>query len=503
MALLSVSDLQKRFPGVQALDGVDFELRAGEVHALMGENGAGKSTLIKVVTGVHARDGGEIKMGEQPIRPASPADAESLGISTVFQEINLIPRLSIAENILLGRQPRHATGAINWNALEQSARQALARLGVDLDVRKELATQSIAIQQVIAIARGIALDAKVLILDEPTSSLDEKEVDELFAVIERLKSQGMAIIFVTHFLDQVYRISDRITVLRNGRRVGTWGVQELGRLDLIEQMLGRNVPAHIERQNSVAKVGGQSGCVEPVVATRALARRGAVAPFDLEIFPGEVVGLAGLLGSGRTEIARLIAGVDSATAGSMEVDGRRVSGWSPRKAIDAGIVWCPEDRKRDGVIAPLSVRENIVLSLQAARSVFQPIGKAVQNEIAARYVSRLGIKTPSLETPVGALSGGNQQKVLLARALAMEPRLIVLDEPTRGIDVGAKAEIENLIASLREAGVAILLISSELEDLVRCCGRVVVLRDRKMVGTLDQHNLTEPTIMKMIARHDE
>ena len=507
--ILTIRNLRKRFPGVLALDGVDFELAAGEVHALMGENGAGKSTLIKVLTGVHARDSGHVELDGQRMAPTSPAIAEALGISTVFQEVNLIPRLSVAENILLGRQPKNATGAIDWRTLYKMAKQTLARLGVELDVGKQLADYSIAIQQMVAIARGIALDAKVLILDEPTSSLDEKEVAHLFTIIERLRSEGMAIVFVTHFLDQVYRISDRITVLRNGRKVGTWPTGELARLDLVEHMLGRKIPQSSQERVTSSSTQSLQSSSQPVIKAHGLGRRGSVHPFDLQIFPGEVVGLAGLLGSGRSEVGRLIFGFDSATTGTLEVGGDRVVNWSPRKAIDAGIAWCPEDRKLDGVIPQLSVRENIVLALQAAKSIFRPLSRAKQDEIAQRYVDQLEIKTASLETEVGTLSGGNQQKVLLARWLAMEPKLIILDEPTRGIDVGAKAEIENLVAGLSASGVAVLLISSELEDFARCCSRVVVLRDRRIVASLDpgsnqgQNVLDESTIMQLIAHHDD
>ena len=504
MPILATKSLHKRFPGVQALDGVDFELEGGEIHALMGENGAGKSTLIKVITGVHGRDGGDVQFDGRSIKPTSPAQAEKLGISAVYQEVNLIPRLSVAENIFLGRQPKRASGIIDWPRLYQMAQELLARLGVDLNVRNDLADYSIAIQQMIAIARGIALQAKVLILDEPTSSLDEKEVTELFKLMRHLRGEGMAIIFVSHFLDQIYEISDRITVLRNGQRIGTWEVGRLDRLELVQHMLGRRLPDRADRSAGTELNGrGRFADQAPVVVARALGRRAVIEPFDLEIFPGEVIGLAGLLGSGRTEIGRLIFGIDNATTGSLEVNGQTVSNWSPRQAVDAGIAWCPEDRKRDGVIAPLSVRENIVLAMQAGRALMRPLSVKVENYVARRYVDELAVKTPSIETRVGTLSGGNQQKVLLGRWLAMEPQLLILDEPTRGIDVGAKAEIEALIVKLSQSGVAVLLISSELEDLVRCCSRIVVMRDRKVIGNLTGADIDEPTIMRMIARYGE
>ncbi len=514
MPVVTIKNLSKRFPGVLALDGVDFEINSGEVHALMGENGAGKSTLIKILAGVHKRDSGQIELDGLRIAPTSPAAAEALGISTVFQEVNLIAQLSVAENIMLGRQPKNAIGAIKWSSLNEMARQILARLGLELDVRKHLADYSIAVQQMVAIARGIALDAKVLILDEPTSSLDEKEVADLFDVIGRLREAGMGIVLVTHFLDQVYQISNRITVLRNGQHVGTWPVEKLDRLNLIQNMLGRSVPQDTTNLSPETPVGssprmsiGPTDTSRPVIATRGLGRRGSVVPFDLKIASGEVVGLAGLLGSGRSEVGRLIYGIDQATTGTLEVGGVPVGNWSPRAAIEAGILWCPEDRKLDGVITELTVRENIVLALQAARSIFKPLAKSTQIKIAAQYIDRLQIKTPSMETRVGALSGGNQQKVLLARWLAMEPKLIILDEPTRGIDVGAKAEIEKLIATLSASGVSVLLISSELEDLLRCCRRILVMRDRQMIGSLDKYqtenDFSVTSIMNLIARHDD
>lgn len=511
-AILSITNLQKRFPGVQALGGVDFTLLPGEIHALMGENGAGKSTMIKVMTGVHRRDAGEIKLDGHAIQPRSPADAEALGISTVFQEINLIPGMSVAENILLGRLPRRSWKgfhSIDWAATRRSAEAALKQLGLAIDVRRTLESLPIAVQQMVAIARAIAVDAKVLVLDEPTSSLDEKEVEELFSVMNRLRDNGVAIVFVTHFLDQVYRISDRITVLRNGTTVGAWNTHQLPRVELIQHMLGKAIAAQKNSagDSNVEEIPHAHRAETPneaaaIIAANGLGRHGSIAPFDLEISAGQSVGLAGLLGSGRSEIARLIAGLDRATSGTLTVAGNLTARWSTRTAIDSGIVYCPEDRKLDGVILQLSVRENILLGLQAARSVLSPLPMAEQIEIAKTYVDRLSIKTPSLEIPVGTLSGGNQQKVLLARWLAMKPKLIVMDEPTRGIDVGAKAEIEHLIDELQRSGVAILLISSELEDLVRCCQRVVVLRDRHVVGELPEGQIDTTTIIQMIAKHD-
>ncbi len=497
--LLSIRSLEKRFPGVIALAGVDFELQRGEVHALMGENGAGKSTLIKVLTGVHARDGGIVELDGVSIKASSPRHAESLGISTVYQEVNLVPQLSVAENISLGRQPRR-WGLISWRRLAQKADTALKQLGLSLDVRRPLSSYSIAIQQLVAIARAIDIDAKMLILDEPTSSLDQQEVELLFSVMNRLRDQGMGIVFVTHFLDQVYEISDRITVLRSGVNVGTAATGNMDRLGLIQRMLGAKWSADtVEGQTRPEKSLDDKLIV---LQTRQLGRRGSIEPFDLQIREGEVIGLAGLLGSGRTELVRLLFGLNSASTGTLEVDGQPVSRWSPRKAIDAGFAFCPEDRKREGLVEQLTVRENILLAMQAARSVGSPVPLRRQLEISRTYVDQLNIKTPGVHTRTATLSGGNQQKVLLARWLATKPRLLILDEPTRGIDIGTKAEIEALICELSAAGLAVVLISSELEDLVRCCDRVVVLRDRHVVGEVTGDELNQRCMMEMLAHHD-
>ncbi|EMI56847.1 sugar ABC transporter ATP-binding protein [Rhodopirellula sallentina] len=508
-ALLEINALQKSFPGVKALAGVDFRVRRGEVHALMGENGAGKSTLIKVLNGVHDRDSGEVRLDGQVIHPRAPTEAESLGISTVFQEVNLIPSLSVAENIALGRQPRRF-GLVNWREVKRSARTAIERLGLSIDVDRELSSYSVATQQMIAIARAINLDAKLLVLDEPTSSLDEKEVEELFSVMERLRDQGLGIVFVTHFLDQVYRICDRITVLRNGQHVGEYVTADLPRIELIAKMLGKETAdiesmeaATVAAHHQDAIADGNDTEQTAFVRAKQYGRRGAIEPFDFSIRKGEVVGLAGLLGSGRTEIARLLFGLDSPTEGTLEVDSEERTNWNPRRAIDAGIAFCPEDRKVEGVIAELSVRENIVLAMQASRSVLRTLPMKKQVALANHYIDALKIKTPSTETAVGTLSGGNQQKVLLARWLVMNPKLIILDEPTRGIDVGAKAEIETLVASLRREGMAVVFVSSELDEVVRTCQRVAVLRDQKVVGTLAGDDVNEQGIMEMIARsHD-
>ncbi len=493
--LLKVEGLTKRFVGVRALDGVSLSLQAGEIHALMGENGAGKSTLIKVLTGVHQADGGSIEFEGKTISPNSPRDAEQLGISTVYQEINLVPQLSVAENIMLGRQPRKF-GFIDWKEMRKRAREALARVRIELDVDASVGELPTALQQLVAIARALVVDARLLILDEPTSSLDEKETDALFDVMRDLRSQGLTIVFVTHFLDQVYSVTDRISVLRNGAMVGQFKTEECPRLRLVEAMLGRSVAAADGATRESAHVGGEG---EEVLGVRHARRDGVVGPIDLSVRRGDVVGLAGLLGSGRSETARLIFGIDPPDEGEVLVDGSPVDLRTPRDAIFAGIAYCSEDRKRDGILAELSVRQNIILALQASRGVTRRLSDAEQRELADRYIRALSIKTPSPETPIRALSGGNQQKVLLGRWLAMQPKVMILDEPTRGIDVGAKAEIEKVIEDLRGRGMAVLFISSELEELTRNCNRVLVLRDRRQSATLEGDEVQVDQIMHAIA----
>lgn len=500
--LLSMQGIDKAFPGVQALSRVDFSVRGGEVHALMGENGAGKSTLIKVLTGVYPKDAGRVALSGKPIQPRAPLEAEALGISTVFQEVNLIPHLSVAENIMLGRQPTRR-GFLSWRAIRERARTALKRLGLTLDVRSELCSCSVAVQQMVAIARAVDLNAKLLVLDEPTSSLDESEVNELFALIEHLRTQGLGIVFITHFIDQVYRISDRITVLRNGQVEGTFHTRTLPRLELVARMLGKDLDEVAALEARDRQHGSVTPSEVPVLSARQLGRKGAIEPFDLAVHQGEVMGLAGLLGSGRTEAVRLLFGLDRPTQGQVSLQGRTLSKLSPRRAIAQGMGFCPEDRKADGVIGSLSVRENILLALQARRGLAGALPLAKQVALAEHYIQALKIKTPSLETRVESLSGGNQQKVLLARWLAMSPKLIILDEPTRGVDVGAKAEIEALVASLREEGMAVIFISSELEEVVRNCQRVRILRDRRMEGELSGGDIQENAIMAMIARSHE
>ncbi|MCI0747890.1 MAG: sugar ABC transporter ATP-binding protein [Verrucomicrobia subdivision 3 bacterium] len=503
--LLLLRGITKSFPGVKALAGVDFTVRAGEIHALMGENGAGKSTLIKVLTGVHRRDSGDIRFAGKPIDPRSPSQAQSAGISTVYQEVNLIPYLSVAENICLGR---YARPWIGWSGVRDRARVALKRLGVELDVTEMLSRFSIAIQQLVAIARALDISARVLVLDEPTSSLDEGEVERLFGVMRRLKAEGLGIVFVTHFLDQVYAVSDRITVLRNGKLVGEFEAAALPRLQLISKMMGREVSeldfagtraSSPAAQSEVQDHSAGEAARVPMLQLRGLGRKGSLKPIDLDVAQGEVLGLSGLLGSGRTETARLIFGIDHPDTGRILIDGKASAVRSPLDAICHRFGFCPEDRKIEGIIPNLSVRENVVLALQASQGWTRYVSRARQLELAGQYIKALNIVTPSAEQPVRLLSGGNQQKVILARWLASHPRLLLLDEPTRGIDVGAKLEIEKLMARLTAGGMAILFISSDLEEMVRNSHRVVVLRDRRKVAELGPGQISEQSIMHAIA----
>jgi monosaccharide-transporting ATPase len=500
--ILEMSRINKHFPGVKALSDVDFRLFKGEVHAIMGQNGAGKSTLIKVLTGVYRQDSGELRLEGRLIRPDSPMAAQRLGISTVYQEVNLCPNLSVAENVFIGRQPMKV-GRIDWKELNRRADESLARLNISVDVAQPLASCSIAIQQMVAIVRVLGTTSRILILDEPTSSLDEAEVDQLFKVIRKLRDDGLAIVFITHFLDQTYQIADRITILKNGELVGEYRPEALPKVELIARMLGKELS-----EFSFATTGEQrkreNGGVEreskAVLQVRDLGLKGSIAPFSLDLAEGDVLGLAGLLGSGRTEMARLIFGIDGATQGEIQVRGKKTRISTPRSAMLAGMGFCSEDRKNEGIFPELTVRENIILALQGRRGVFRYIPKQKQLELADELIRSLGIKTPGANNEAGQLSGGNQQKLMLARWVATNPVILILDEPTRGIDVGAKLEIMELILNMSRQGMGVIFISSEFEEIVRCSTRVAVLKDKAKVAELAGDEISESTIMHTIAR---
>ncbi len=486
----------KTFPGVRALRNVDFTLRKGEIHALMGENGAGKSTLIKVLTGVFPKDSGQIHIGgiNKEISVKSPQEAQNLGISTVYQEITLCPNLTVAENVFIGRGNYHF---VNWRYMEKKTTEILTKLNIPARASQQLSTCSLAVQQMVAIARSVDMDCKVLILDEPTSSLDEHEVAKLFSLMRELKSRGVGIIFITHFLEQAYEICDRITVLRNGEFAGEYEIKDLPRVQLISKMLGKELDDISALQNR--KTLQVESDATPVYEAFGLSSTEGTKAFDFKICKGEVNGFTGLLGSGRSESVRAIFGADKITGGRVRVNGKNVKIKKPKDAMKHGIGYLPEDRKQDGIVEDLSVRENIILALQVMKGFFRPFSKTEAEAFADEYIKLLGIKTASTDTPVKQLSGGNQQKVILARWLLTNPKYLILDEPTRGIDVGTKVEIQKLVLKLAEDGVSVTFISSEIEEMLRTCSRLIVMRDRKIVGELRDEDMTQAKIMRTIA----
>ncbi len=498
--VLTMRGITMTFPGVKALDNVDFTLRRGEIHALMGENGAGKSTLIKCLTGVHDFDSGDIRVDgiEGTVRNHSTLEAQRRGISTVYQEVNLCPNLSVAENLYIGREPLTRVHAIDHKKINERAQALMNRFELNIDVQQTLGYYSIALQQMIAIARAVDMDCKILILDEPTSSLDDNEVGKLFDLMRKLRDHGVGIIFVTHFLEQVYAVCDRITVLRNGELVGEYPITELPRVKLIAAMMGKDIDdlANIKPENCLDQ------CGETLIDAEGISHAGKIKPFDLTIRKGEVVGLTGLLGSGRSELARAIYGADRAQTGTLKVKGKTAHVSQPIDAMKLGMGMLPDDRKAEGIIADLSVRENIVLAIQAQRGIMKLLPIKDQYEIADKFIELLDIKTPSRDTLLKQLSGGNQQKVIIARWLATNPDFLILDEPTRGIDVGTKTEIQKLIIQLAEEGKSILFISSEIEEMLRTCNRLAVLRDGEKVGELSG-NMTQESVMHAIAGGDK
>ena len=491
--LLEMKQIEIQFPGVKALDKVDFNLRAGEIHSLLGENGAGKSTLIKCLTGVNHKDKGTIILDGKEIQPQSPQHAIELGISTVYQEVNLCPNLTVAENIFVGRQPmKH--GRIDWKTINSRARELMARFHQDIDVTRPLSIYSTAVQQMVAIARAVDVQAKILILDEPTSSLDDNEVKLLFNVMNDLKAEGMGIIFITHFLDQVYAVSDRLTILRNGHLVGTYGIDEISKVELVTQMVGKDMDTIFNLKRADVREDAPY-----MLRATHIGAPGQVDDISVTLKKGELIGFAGLLGSGRTETAEMLFGAKRATSGEIEIDGQKAEIRNPFDALMRGMAFCPEDRKLDGIISDLSIRENIILALQARQGFLHPISRAEQNELADKYIKALGIATPDAEKKIGELSGGNQQKVILARWMATQPKVLILDEPTRGIDIGAKAEIQRLMLEMCEDGVSVIFISSELDEIIRCSNRIIVMRDKEKVAEQNGETCTQSKILSIIA----
>ena len=500
MTLLKVIDVSKAFPGVRALDNVSFSLRPGEVHALVGENGAGKSTLIKVLTGVYQPDGGELRYRDEPVSFATPMDAQRAGISTIYQEVNLIPLMSVAHNLFLGREPRTRFGILDETRMNREASEILVRYGVTTDVRRQLGTMALGAQQMVALARAVMVDARVVIMDEPTSSLEPREVETLFGVIRELHAQGIGIVYVSHRLDELYQICDAVTILRDGRLVHTGRLKDLERIRLVSLMLGREM-SEVRREGATAFSGEMTGDVTaaPVLKVTELNSRHKLHDISFEVRPGEVVGLGGLLGAGRSETIKAIGGAYPLDGGDVQVDGKNLKRPSTVAAVKAGIAIQPEDRKAEGIVAGLSVRENIALAVLPRMSKLGIVSDSKIDEVVGRYMKRLQIKASSPDQRVGDLSGGNQQKVLLARLLATEPKVLLLDEPTRGIDVGAKAEVQSLIDELASEGLGVVLVSSDAEELIEGADRVVVLRDGVVVGVLTGDQVTTEDLLSTIA----
>ncbi|MBP3900206.1 MAG: sugar ABC transporter ATP-binding protein [Blautia sp.] len=496
--ILKMRGICMTFPGVKALENVDLTLRRGQIMALMGENGAGKSTLIKCLTGVNKFEAGEIYLDgiEGKIVNKDTMDAQSKGISTVYQEVNLCPNLSVAENLYIGREPLTKMGTINRKKMVKDAEALMKELDLPIDVERNLEDYSLALQQMVAIARAVDMDSKVLILDEPTSSLDDQEVEKLFVMMRRLKAQGVGIIFVTHFLEQVYEVCDAITVLRNGTLVGEYQIEDLPRVKLVAAMLGKDFDdlASIKSDNAEDRKNA-----EVYLECKGVSHAGTIKPYDLTIHKGEVIGFTGLLGSGRSEMARSIYGSDKASTGTIKVNGKEAKIHAPIDAMKLGMGMLPDDRKAEGIIADLSVRENIILAMQAKAGVLKKIPYAKQCEIADKYIEMLQIKCASRETLIKQLSGGNQQKVILARWLATNCDFLILDEPTRGIDIGTKTEIQKLVLKLADEGKSLIFISSEIEEMLRTCHRMVVLRDGAKVGEIEGENMTQHGVMSAIA----
>ncbi|MET9616718.1 sugar ABC transporter ATP-binding protein [Kitasatospora indigofera] len=498
--VLEATGVSKRFPGVVALDDVSFTLRAGEIHALVGENGAGKSTLIKVLTGVHRPDGGELRLGGEPVAFGRPSEAQQAGVATIYQEVNLVPLMSVARNIFLGREPRTRFGLIDFHRMHREAAGLLAGLGVSADVRRPLNTLGVGTQQMVALARAVSVQARVVVMDEPTSSLEPREVETLFRVIGELHGRGIAVVYVSHRMDELYRICERVTVLRDGKLVHTGPLAELNRMQLVAMMLGREL-TEVRRSGVTAFGEGHHSRREPVLTATGLTRGHELHAVDLALRPGEVLGLGGLLGSGRSETAKALAGALALDAGEVRVAGQPLRRHSPAAAIRAGISLLPEDRKAEGIVPGLSVRENIVLAAMPRLSRFGVVSRAKQDKIVEIFMKRLRIKASSPEQKVGELSGGNQQKVLLARWLCLEPKVLLLDEPTRGIDVGAKAEVQALVDELAREGLAVLLISSDIEELIEGADRLLVLRGGAVAGELTGEQVTEEDLLAVLAAH--
>lgn len=495
--ILEVWGLTKEFAGVRALDNINFSVKNGEIHALMGENGAGKSTLIKILTGLYKADEGTIIFQGEERKFSGVQNAQKAGISTIYQELNMIPYLTVSENIFLGHYPYNKSG-IDWKKMHEDAQRLIDEVGIDIDVKKPLNAYSTAKQQIISIIRAVNFNSKLLIMDEPTSSLDSHEVEILFGIMDKMKAKGVSMIFISHRLDEVYKKCDRITVLKDGHYVGTWDTKELSEYDLLKAMLGKK-EINLERTLPIRDFSKQ----EDILEVKHLIRKPYVNDISFKIKKGEILGLAGLLGAGRTETARIIFGCDTPDSGEILVEGRKVKIKSPEDAISAGLAFCTENRREEGIFPDVTVQNNLTICSLNQLSKGGFINARKRKQLSDDYIEKLLIKTPSGEQLIKNLSGGNQQKVILSRWMAIHPKLIILDEPTRGIDVGAKAEIEKLIYDFSNRGISVLFISSEMAELVRNCDRILVLRDGKLMGELTGREISEKSIMETIATGKE
>ncbi len=496
-----MTGISKSFAGVQALSNASLRIGRGEVHAVIGQNGAGKSTLVRILTGAHRRDGGTVVFDGQPVDFRSPIAAQRAGVSTIYQEINLVPYRSVAENIYLGREPRRL-GVMNRGAMNRDARSLLGRLGISIDVTRPLYELNIALQQMVALARALSFESRLVILDEPTSSLDAREVQTLFDVIRSLKADGVSVLFITHRLDELYAVCDRVTIMRDGQTVAEREMNEIDKLGLVATMLGKEL-GEVRRKGQTGFDESRRETVNdqaPLLEISHLRREPGLRDANVTVRPGEIIGLAGLLGAGRTEVARAVFAADRPEGGEVRFDGEAVAFRGPGDAIRAGIGFCSEDRKVEGIIPELSVRENLTLAALPTLSRAGIVNGARQREIVDRFIDRLGIKTSGPDQKIRELSGGNQQKVLLARSLCLNPRLLILDEPTRGIDVGAKAEIQRLIDELAGQGLSVMMISSEIEELIEGADRVTVMRDGATVATMLHHEISQDLLLAAMAQ---
>jgi rhamnose transport system ATP-binding protein len=491
---LRLTGISKAFAGVQALKGVSFDLEAGEVHALVGENGAGKSTLVKVITGAHAPDEGTLEVFGRPVADNDPVRARRLGIAAIYQQPALFPDLTVAENIALGLESGGAWRRVRWAERHERAGRLLARIGAAIDPETEVRRLTMPEQQLVEIARALGADARILIMDEPTASLSDNEVDNLFRVIRELKTHGVGIIYISHRLEELPQVADRVTALRDGTLVGTRRMDEVDRGELIRMMVGRSLSAVFPKVE--VALGDVALEVEGLAC-----RASGVSDVALNVRAGEILGLAGLVGAGRTELARVLFGLTPADSGSIRLRGRPVTIGTPAEAVALGIAYVPEDRRRHGVILEMSVASNTTLATLRAVAKAGLLDFGRERAVAADFVRRLGVKTASIDTPVGHLSGGNQQKVALARWLAADPAVLILDEPTQGVDVGAKAEIHRLMGELAGRGLAIVMISSELPEVLGMSDRVVVMHGGTVAGILDRAEATQESIMELALGH--